>query len=45
MQKRRKEDDLEEGDFTIFDMSSCKKDNKNKDSLEIIDHYTIHKVS
>ena len=40
-----KEDDLEEGDFTIFDMSSCKKDNKNKDSLEIIDHYTIHKVS
>ncbi|HSF49146.1 MAG TPA: hypothetical protein VLA74_00155 [Nitrososphaeraceae archaeon] len=38
--------DLEEGDFTIYEMSSCKNDkSKSKDSLEIIDHYTISKVS
>ena len=35
-----------EGDFTIYEMSSCKNDkSKSKDSLEIIDHYTISKVS
>jgi len=39
-----KEKDLEEGDFTIYEMSSCKND-KNKDSLEIIDHYSISKVT
>ena len=39
-----KEKDLEEGDFTIFEMSSCKID-KSKEPLEIIDHYTISKVS
>jgi hypothetical protein len=47
-EEKIKEKDLEEGDFTIFDMSSCKKDNKSKSkesSLEIVDHYTISKVS
>jgi len=39
-----KEKDLEEGDFTIYEMSSCKND-KNKDSLEIVDHYSISKVT
>ncbi|MFB5600974.1 MAG: metallophosphoesterase [Nitrososphaeraceae archaeon] len=39
-----KESDLKEGDFTIFDMSSCYKDN-NTNSLEIIDHYIISKIS
>ena len=39
-----KEKDLEEGDFTIYEMSSCKND-KNKDSLEIIDHYSISKIT
>jgi 3',5'-cyclic AMP phosphodiesterase CpdA len=45
-EEKLKEKDLEEGDFTIFDMSSCKNDkSKSKDSiLEIIDHYTISKV-
>ncbi len=42
-EEKLKESDLDEGDFTIFDMSSCKKD-KSKDSLEIVDHYTISKV-
>jgi len=41
-----KESDLEEENFNIFDMSSCKNDEiKSKDSLEIIDHYTISKIS
>ena len=33
--------------LNIFDMSSCKNDDeiKSKDSLEIIDHYTISKIS
>jgi len=35
---------MEEGDFTIFDMSSCKND-KSKKPLEIIDRYVISKVS
>src|SRR5918993_1245587 len=39
-----KEKDLEEGDFTIFEMSSCKID-KSKGPLEIIDHYIISKIS
>ena len=38
-----KESDLDEGDFTIFEMPSCKMD-KSINSLEIIDHYTISKV-
>jgi 3',5'-cyclic AMP phosphodiesterase CpdA len=41
-----KESDLEEENFNIFDMSSCKNDEINrKDPLEIIDHYTISKIS
>ena len=45
-EQKLKESDLNEGDFTVFDMSSCKNDeSKSKDSLEIIDHYTISKVS
>ena len=41
-----KESDLEEENFNIFDMSSCKNDeSKSKDSLEIIDHYTISKIN
>ena len=41
-----KESDLEEENFNIFNMSSCKNDeSKSKDSLEIIDHYTISKIS
>jgi 3',5'-cyclic AMP phosphodiesterase CpdA len=45
-EEKLKESDLEEENFVIFDMSSCKNDkNKSKDSLEIIDHYTISKVS
>ena len=41
-----KESDLEEENFNIFDMSSCKNnESKSKDSLEIIDHYTISKIS
>ncbi len=44
-EQKLKEKDLEEGDFTVYEMSSCKNDNKSKDSLEIIDHYTISKVS
>ena len=39
-----KEKDLEEGDFIIYDMSACK-NSKIRDSLEIIDHYSISKVS
>ena len=38
------ESDMEEGDFIIFDMSSCKND-KSKKPLEIIDRYVISKVS
>ena len=43
--EKLKEKDLEEGDFKIYAMSTCKKDNNNKskDSLEIVDHYTISK--
>ncbi|HJT83147.1 MAG TPA: metallophosphoesterase [Nitrososphaeraceae archaeon] len=41
-EQKLKESDMEEGDFTIFEMSSCKKDNSN-DSLEVIDHYSISK--
>jgi 3',5'-cyclic AMP phosphodiesterase CpdA len=44
-EQKLKESDLAEGDFTIYEMASCKNDNKIKDSLEIIDHYTISKVS
>ena len=41
-EKELKEKDLEEeGDFTIFEMSSCKTDKKK----HIIDHYIISKVS
>ena len=41
-----KESDLEEENFNIFDMSSCKNDEINsKDPLEIIDHYIISKIS
>ena len=35
---------MEEGDFTIFDMSSCKND-KSKKPLTIIDQYMISKTS
>jgi 3',5'-cyclic AMP phosphodiesterase CpdA len=42
-EQQLKEKDLEEGDFTIFEMSSCK--NNKKDPLKIIDHYSISKVS
>ena len=42
--EKLKEKDLEEGDFKIYAMSTCKKDNnKSKDSLEIVDHYIISK--
>ena len=41
-EQKPKESDLEEGDFTIFDMSSCKIDN-SKNSLKVIDHYSISK--
>ncbi|MGI9011573.1 MAG: metallophosphoesterase [Nitrososphaeraceae archaeon] len=44
-EQKLNEKDLEEGDFIIYDMSSCKTDNKSKDSLEIIDHYSISKVN
>jgi 3',5'-cyclic AMP phosphodiesterase CpdA len=40
--EKLKEKDLEEGVFKIYAMSTCNKDN-NKDSLEIVDHYTISK--
>ena len=39
-EQKLKESDLEEGDFTIYEMSSCKND---KNTLKIIDHYTISK--
>ena len=42
-EQQLKEKDLEEGDFTIYEMSSCK--NNKKDPLKIIDHYSISKVS
>jgi len=42
-EQQLKEKDLEEGDFTIFEMSSCK--NNKKDPLKIIDHYSISKGS
>lgn len=38
-----KESDLDKGDFTIFEMPSCKM-YKGTNSLKIIDHYTISKV-
>jgi 3',5'-cyclic AMP phosphodiesterase CpdA len=41
-EQKLKESDLEEGDFTIYEMSSCKKD-KSKNDLEIIDHYILSK--
>ncbi|MGE5633874.1 MAG: metallophosphoesterase [Deltaproteobacteria bacterium] len=45
-EEKLKESDLEEENFDIFDMSSCKNDeSKSKDSLEIIDHYNISKIS
>jgi 3',5'-cyclic AMP phosphodiesterase CpdA len=40
--QKLKESDMEEGDFTIFEMSSCKIEN-SKDSLEVTDHYSISK--
>jgi hypothetical protein len=40
--EKLKERDMEESDFTIFDMSSCKMDNRNK-ALKIVDHYNIAK--
>ena len=43
-EQKLKEKDLEEGDFIIYDMSACK-NSKIRDSLEIIDHYSISKVS
>ena len=44
-EQKLKESDIEErGDFTIYEMSSCKKD-KSKDNLQIIDHYSISKIS
>ncbi len=42
-EQQLKEKDLEEGDFTIFEMSSCK--NNKKDPVKIIDHYSISKGS
>jgi 3',5'-cyclic AMP phosphodiesterase CpdA len=42
-EQQLKEKDLKEGDFTIYEMSSCK--NNKKDPLKIIDHYSISKVS
>ncbi len=42
-EQQLKEKDLEEGDFTIFEMSSCK--NNKKDPVKIIDHYSISKRS
>ena len=43
-EQKLKESDLEEGDFTIYEMSSCKND-KSKDGLQIIDHYSISKIN
>jgi len=42
-EQQLKEKDLKEGDFIIYEMSSCK--NNKKDPLKIIDHYSISKVS
>ena len=42
-EQQLKEKDLEEGDFTIYEMSSCK--NNKKDPVKIIDHYSISKGS
>ncbi len=42
-EQQLKEKDLEEGDFTIFEMSSCK--NNKKHPVKIIDHYSISKGS
>ncbi|HEU4482650.1 MAG TPA: metallophosphoesterase [Nitrososphaeraceae archaeon] len=42
-EQQLKEKDLEEGDFTIFEMASCK--NNKKDPVKIIDHYSISKGS
>jgi 3',5'-cyclic AMP phosphodiesterase CpdA len=42
-EQQLKEKDLEEGDFVIFEMSSCK--NNKKDPVKIIDHYSISKGS
>jgi 3',5'-cyclic AMP phosphodiesterase CpdA len=43
-EEKLKEKDLDEGVFTIYDMSACK-NSKIKESLEIIDHYSISKTS
>ena len=43
-EEKLKEKDLEEGDLVIYDMSACK-NSKIRDSLEIIDHYSISKTS
>jgi hypothetical protein len=42
--EKLKEKDLKEGDFKIYEMSTCKKDNKRKDFLEIVDHGVIQNV-
>ncbi|HJT84169.1 MAG TPA: metallophosphoesterase [Nitrososphaeraceae archaeon] len=42
-EQKLKESDLDEGDFIIYEMSTCMIDDKSKNSLEIIDHYTISK--
>jgi len=41
-EQKLKESDMEKGDFTIYEMSSCKKDN-SRNSLEVTDHYSISK--
>ena len=43
-EQKLKEKDLDEGDFAIYDMSACK-NSKIRDSLQIIDHYSISKTS
>ena len=43
-EEKLKEKDLDEGDFVIYDMSACK-NSKIRNSLEIIDHYSISKTS
>jgi 3',5'-cyclic AMP phosphodiesterase CpdA len=42
-EQKLKESDLEEGDFTIYDMSSCK--NNKIEPLKIIDHYSVSKLN
>ncbi len=43
-EEKLKEKDLDEGNLVIYDMSACK-NSKIRDSLEIIDHYSISKTS